>query len=415
MATNEHKKYVVVLVHGTFAPEAAWTQPGSRLRKMLSEQLGENLVHIEVFNWPGLFKKFNNSHFARLKAGMRLSKRLKQLQKEYTNAKIFIIGHSHGGNVALYALRDYGLRESIGGVVTFSTPFIECAERNITGTLEIGLSAVGLVLFTAFLNFAGKRSVELITMGHNFSVLWLTLTPVLLLYIFFIINLLSRREARANWIKNRTKSIVAELSLPQLSADKLFCAAGAWDEAAAGLYTLQTVSTFPHRLWNLAGFLRLYAFVVIVITVACCFNIPHSHDIMPVGFNEMLFSSREPISGNVPISLENLGRIIKLIFANFILALGLGVIAFMYMIAALALSITILPTVVRFLGFGWEGATRNLLTYIQIRKAPPGINRWKAYISKGKGLAHSRLYDDPEVLRDVAKWIKQRVSQARGF
>ena len=56
----------VVLVHGTFAREAAWTAEDSDLRRIFRETLGSK-TSFEIFNWSG-----GNSHLERSKAAESL-------------------------------------------------------------------------------------------------------------------------------------------------------------------------------------------------------------------------------------------------------------------------------------------------------------------------------------------------------
>jgi pimeloyl-ACP methyl ester carboxylesterase len=385
MSDKEIIKYVVVLVHGTFAPNSAWTQPGSKLCRILSEQLGADAVHLESFNWPGFWGKFNNSHSARLKAGERLRVHLKKLQEQYRGAKIFVIGHSHGGNVAFYALRDDNLRESIGGVVTFSTPFIDCSERNIDGTDEVAVVSIGFVLLFCLAASFIRYAISSMQAGHGFPVLigWGALFMLVLLGAWFI-KAVRNTESQSPRRKERAKKIVAELSLPSLPPDKVFCAAGAWDEAAAGLYVFQTVATLPHRLWNGRGFVVLYGISVLV--TAYCLNLPQWQPMLPTEPSSSVF---ERVGYTIPFALE------------------FGILTWFFLVAVLALIVALLPILVRshLLGFGWERPALNILTNIGIRKSPPGINRWIGYVIQAKGLAHSRLYDDEEVIKDVASWI----------
>jgi hypothetical protein len=151
MSTANERRYVITLVHGTFAPGAAWTQPGSRLREMIQAQLGgECQVGFEVFNWSGfLGTRFNNGHRYRLRAGERLASALTSSIISHPDSQHFVIAHSHGGNVALYALRESLLRGKIAGIVCIGTPFITCALRDIDSTLRAYPHVVWVVVFFA--------------------------------------------------------------------------------------------------------------------------------------------------------------------------------------------------------------------------------------------------------------------------
>lgn len=89
---------VVTLVHGTFATDAEWTQPQSALSRHLTKALGCAVTFPRPFLWSG-----SNSHRARLVAGENLAEYLRDSIKQYPDSLHFIVAHSHGGNVALYA------------------------------------------------------------------------------------------------------------------------------------------------------------------------------------------------------------------------------------------------------------------------------------------------------------------------
>ena len=130
------KKYLVVLVHGTWArgiipflkkENAPWCEEGSELRKSCSKTLGKNTAFYP-FVWSG-----RNSPTARLNAGLALRDKLHKLKKDFPNSKIVIVSHSHGGNIAMYAMRDCLDQIEIDGLACFSTPFIHVRSRDYKG------------------------------------------------------------------------------------------------------------------------------------------------------------------------------------------------------------------------------------------------------------------------------------------
>lgn len=84
----------VVLVHGTFARDADWTLEDGPV----TAEIRRRFPHARVvpFNWSGA-----NSPSARIKAGEELATVVKSIGA--AGQSVWIIGHSHGGNVALYA------------------------------------------------------------------------------------------------------------------------------------------------------------------------------------------------------------------------------------------------------------------------------------------------------------------------
>lgn len=126
--SKEETKRVVTLVHGTFAKHAPWMRDGSELCTELRKELQGTVLR--RFCWSG-----GNSHAARLQAGDDLAKYLLTVKKDFPEAQHFVIAHSHGGNVALYAMEktspDAKLGEDVAGIVTLATPFITLRKRQL--------------------------------------------------------------------------------------------------------------------------------------------------------------------------------------------------------------------------------------------------------------------------------------------
>ncbi len=116
---------VLTLVHGTFASEADWVKEGSILRRTLAGQRGATVV-FRSCRWSG-----GNTHAQRLDDAELLRCDLHKALAEFPNGKHFVLAHSHGGNLALYALRDRVLQSQLAGVVTMGTPFLHCTQREV--------------------------------------------------------------------------------------------------------------------------------------------------------------------------------------------------------------------------------------------------------------------------------------------
>jgi hypothetical protein len=112
---------VITLVHGTWGRKTTWTQPDSRLREVLIQHLPD--AEIRAFSWSG-----KNSPSARHKASLALSLDLRELLQLQPQALHVVIGHSHGGNVALKAVELGNLFDQMA-IVCLSTPFFNVKQR----------------------------------------------------------------------------------------------------------------------------------------------------------------------------------------------------------------------------------------------------------------------------------------------
>jgi hypothetical protein len=112
----------LVIVHGTFAKDAAWTQAGTPLVTRLTDELKLPVIR---FGWSGI-----NSHTARIAAGGDLAEFISDLRSA-GHKSICIVAHSHGGNVVLYALRSQLVQETVRGILFLGTPFLWILSRPV--------------------------------------------------------------------------------------------------------------------------------------------------------------------------------------------------------------------------------------------------------------------------------------------
>jgi hypothetical protein len=110
-----------LLIHGTFAPRAKWTQPGSTLYSRLAAEFPD--ATIDAIPWSG-----RNCFVDRLDAAKTTS--AIALDKLRTGSPVFLIGHSHGGGAIIYALNESeALGKGLAGALFMGTPFMALATR----------------------------------------------------------------------------------------------------------------------------------------------------------------------------------------------------------------------------------------------------------------------------------------------
>jgi hypothetical protein len=114
----------------------------------LWEGLQPNPGNPKALSGTTLFSRFcwtgGNSHTDRLEAGEALKERLHGLTKKFPNSRHFVVGHSHGGNVMLYAMKDKSLADRVTGLVTLATPFITVRRRKLHPLVLIGILIICL-------------------------------------------------------------------------------------------------------------------------------------------------------------------------------------------------------------------------------------------------------------------------------
>lgn len=111
---------IIIFVHGTWAPDAAWTRssPLTDYLWMHLEDIGPKArIATQTCAWSG-----ENSFVARAQAAESLRIQLEKNASVHPKALQFMIAHSHGGNIALLALEQ--TMAKVAGTICLSTPVI---------------------------------------------------------------------------------------------------------------------------------------------------------------------------------------------------------------------------------------------------------------------------------------------------
>lgn len=124
--------------------KALWFEEGSVFRRGLSDELDVE-HHYETIEWSG-----RNSLHARMDGAARLRGAIHEGFARDPGGNHVVIAHSHGGNVAMYALRRLPPRLLPHGVATLATPFLELRRRKKSNSESVayGISAVLTLVMT---------------------------------------------------------------------------------------------------------------------------------------------------------------------------------------------------------------------------------------------------------------------------
>lgn len=246
MPAEDHL-HVITLVHGTFAQDAAWALSGSPLRTHLSSKLGPKVI-FAPFRWSGA-----NSHDARITASRTLCDHLRLRFQQYPQARHFIVAHSHGGNVACYALRALDIRQRLGGIVTLGTPFLLCRPRSTPASIE-ALKVMARDALSFAITAAVAVSVAWIafTNSQYGADPWMVIASWLAAAAFTVVTFIGVYLRLKIWIERlhvnlecRRASRVEELLLPSPGQVGVFSIAVEGDEAGRYLRLLHRVASLP--------------------------------------------------------------------------------------------------------------------------------------------------------------------------
>lgn len=351
--------HLFILVHGTFAANAAWVKESSDLCRALTQTFPN--AQLRTFRWSG-----RNTHSARLTAADDLGRMILSATSEYPEAKVHVIAHSHGGNIAFYACRNSAVAKCVTSIACISTPFIICGLCDIDWLVHRIFSftagAIIMGLMFAYLAVIAAR-------GESISI-WVACFLTWIAYI--IVEQLRLRAVPlcTKMFIARQKKIFDRISLPSLDVPVLAIKASG-DEAAGWLrlsYLVTALAALMHRLLYILAILAVLAMLPV-----------YQFVVKPNGGDALLVYSA-----------------LFYIFAG-------GLIAYI-LIMAVGLLFRAHP-----LAFGWEGIGDSLLIALTVWKAPSFMqcNYLDIELQPLRlGLRHSALYSHKKVLGSIPAWIR---------
>jgi hypothetical protein len=167
MVASSNSGIAVTLVHGTWgrgmfpglfprlSSRPCWFEEKSVFRTQLHTLLSaeDRPVVIQEFHWSG-----SNSLAARQSAAAALSSKLAETKLQFPEYAHAVVGHSHGGNVALAALSNLGDAGATWLLVALATPFLSIKDVDLKSPLLNKLdfffyAAYSLILWQIFVLF----------------------------------------------------------------------------------------------------------------------------------------------------------------------------------------------------------------------------------------------------------------------
>jgi pimeloyl-ACP methyl ester carboxylesterase len=232
---------VVTLVHGTWAPKAAWLREDSLLCRSVLAAFPDQVLRFVPFRWSG-----HNSVSARFRGAQALAAKLGDMRQEWPEARHVLIGHSHGGFVALSALRGATQDERIRGAACLSTPFLLARVRPMSRLAQVGLTVTPALLVAFGFGQAVVHSpLGAIVDRHEplqgaFGLLTLMLAALAWYWTPRAVRALSAR-------------VFERMQLPELAPHRLFVVRAPGDEASAALGAAQILNFAVSRIWDRAS------------------------------------------------------------------------------------------------------------------------------------------------------------------
>lgn len=231
-----HPEIVVTLIHGTWARSATWVLPNSPLSAALVSAWGDRIALLP-FVWSG-----GNTLRAREHAASALRQHIGKVAARYPDAAHYLLAHSHGGNIALYALGEQATARRVHGLACLSTPFLHLRRRRL-GRITVSSIVAGVVVWMiGSVSVLGQSLLGLSEDAAGLTAVVTTATVV---------------TAMVRFSRKATETILKRFSLPQTAPTSLLLIRATGDEATSALAAVHFGSWLARRLWDYpAGLMR---------------------------------------------------------------------------------------------------------------------------------------------------------------
>lgn len=392
VAKNKKDKWRGILVHGTFARNAAWTKEDSILRLKLENHFGKENITFDAFQWPG-----NNQFMLRRRESKRLSNRIKKLLSKY-NENLILLCHSHGGNIAVDAIKNNSTDNDRINIVLFNTPYIYFLQRD--GGRAISSFLLSILVFSSLLTIYSL--IEAFDSGWDRLLQSSTSIALLffsgIIFSIFLALFLFRKKIRSigeGWSKRAEKFTRSS----KIANARLLSINTAGDEVFNFFNLLETIAGLPYIFLNkkVLGIITLVssAFFIYYIVSICSKNLQ----------NEFLFNEFCRI-GNPSETLQYFVRILlilSLVYVVFILFLS---VLSIFLNGILCLFLGINPIVGPIaLFFHRIGVSMLQASAIHQEFKDAGVS--------GAAINHSVAYSDAATIDYIIKWMENDESRLR--
>jgi hypothetical protein len=382
----------LILVHGTFAAKAAWIRPDSTfVSQLLAGFPGR--TEVVSFTWSGA-----NNFRGRSAAVHRLQEVLRSAP---AGCDQYVIAHSHGGNIAVDALKEPEVAARVRGTICLSTPFLQVRRREWSESVSSAMVIVLLVSLIFFTAEVIKWCCSVWAEAQPDLVEWLGLATMVA-FVVAAWKLFNRLAAHTRPVRDAANRQVA-------AGVRLLILRTASDEAGAVLTVAQFISWITGhafaRIDRLAGRLSNLAWILFF---SLFFGVVLLSYLYRAGV--WFFSKLGLITGPLPadpFSLDQ-GSALSAAFETAMVVLGITIIA----PAVLALFVAGIIIFVS-ASFGHDAMMAALAYDISVEASPPGS--WTVHLLPvdlqpmhgSQRLVHSS-YEDPRAVEAIREWIREQ-------
>lgn len=398
----EQPAFVITSVHGTFARRSKWTSPDSDFVRSVRSLLPGD-VSVYSHTWSGA-----NSQKARRQASTELKQKLIDQFERHPAAAHFVIGHSHGGNVAMYALDDDSVQSRVNGVLCVNTPFITVTTRhtqNMILFLIISFSLCMMIFLSLFFvgfvvaGIAWLLSPERVVSENPGQLAIAMVFMALIFWLFWrLFNLRTRID---NYFQRKRDHLIETTRLPTIKRTPIFCLWSCSDEVYGFFSLLEGLANLPYIL--------MHAFFSIAVFMSGAAYLLWFYTLFP--WSSFLGMSSELATNPSAIAYNTLvfGFVFILLVSGPVFV-GFGAV-FQYLISLFLLAIP-LNFILRIIPVGISA--KDLMSSFFVRLSFTFVPltaqhvEFREVMLPLRFLNHSAAYRDAESIRIIADWMRDK-------
>jgi hypothetical protein len=402
--------HIYVLMHGTWARNAAWCRDGSELRTTLVEAEAPAKVHFDEFEWTA-----RNSSKARLAGASALRRRILELRAKFPGIPISLIAHSHAGNIAMLAMRDWAQADEISEVICLSTPFIHAAPRTLgrlAKPVVVSLSTVfaapvayyGVVAFLRFV--VPKASYEEVQQNQIYYGSWGL--AILIVTVLLFMTAATLFSAQLGALHERNRDIADSLRLPTSIPARTLLLRNVADEAGNTLGATQLLSQLMSVSLNVLHVVGMPVFMDKSDASAWPRRLL-SVALWVLGLTVVL-AIVSPFSKLAGFDFDDYAKAPLIV-----IPLGFLAVTLTTGVALLLIPVVVVAAGACMAAFGWSTALGAVSLHLSAEASPPG--NWTVLQLSHEavplpGLNHA-THSHPEALRAIAAWVRARPAAPR--
>ncbi len=353
------------LIHGTFAARSQWLNDDDDpkgFRARLKARFKHQIEYSIPTPWGscGRIKWRDLTNAARLNGAQTLKQHVLQ---EDDVERHFMVAHSHGGNVAMYALQDPAVAAKVDGLICMATPFLYPRKRPLSImalTISLGIMLTGMLQLVWAADMLQRSWWSWI--GALSLLLFTVVVPAILTWLVAY----ERYQYKVKH-DSRLRRLIDQLSYQNPDIPILLVRASG-DEATGLLRGAQFLNWLGGIGMRIGG-RQLYVFI-------CA-------GVLALAFMAYRGSSMMP---SFVLPLLNQGLMISA-----------------SAMVLLLMALTVSRVFVGFDAWRWVGEIETM-----VEDGPPGIPSELVVIlpRTDNGLSHTGIYTDPETIDSIASWCE---------